>query len=427
MASHTVNPVAPKPVAPKFAAPKFAAPRPAANKFPTVRLRPQRPDRLRHPWVYDNEIATGPPEGFENGGVVRIVDARGKMLGAGYFNARSKIAVRYLTRRGDISVDAAFWRSRIVQAYEFRQAHYREGDALPVAYRLVHGESDSLPGLIVDVYGPFLVVQFLALGLEPWREVILSALQDTLTPTGIYERSDSAVRRLEGLEERVGVLAGEAPPDELLLEDEGMTILADLKTGAKTGLFLDQRQNQKAAARQARGRGVLNCFAYTGLFGLRAALAGAKSVTDVEISPEFTALGRRQWERSEVAATHSSVTENVFDYLRSLEAASYRTDMVVLDPPAFTKNRASRDGAIRGYNEINRVALRLLRPGGVLVTCSCSHHLSAPEFREIVEGAARDAGRVLKLIESRGQPADHPVLLDAPESEYLKCLILAAE
>ena len=349
------------------------------------------------------------------------------MLGAGYFNARSKIAVRYLTRRGDISVDAAFWRSRIVQAYEFRQAHYREGDALPVAYRLVHGESDSLPGLIVDVYGPFLVVQFLALGLEPWREVILSALQDTLTPTGIYERSDSAVRRLEGLEERVGVLAGEAPPDELLLEDEGMTILADLKTGAKTGLFLDQRQNQKAAARQARGRDVLNCFAYTGLFGLRAALAGAKSVTDVEISPEFTALGRRQWERSEVAATHSSVTENVFDYLRSLEAASYRTDMVVLDPPAFTKNRASRDGAIRGYNEINRVALRLLRPGGVLVTCSCSHHLSAPEFREIVEGAARDAGRVLKLIESRGQPADHPVLLDAPESEYLKCLILAAE
>jgi 23S rRNA (cytosine1962-C5)-methyltransferase len=398
-----------------------------AIKLPTIKLRPQRPDRLRHPWVYDNEIATGPPEGFENGGVVRVVDARGKTLGAGYLNGRSKIAVRYLTRRGDVPVDAAFWRSRIARAHEFRQAHYTEGDTLPVAYRLVHGEADSLPGLIVDVYGPFAVVQFLALGLEPWREAIIAALQDLLGPTGIYERSDSAVRRLEGLEERVGVLAGEPPPDELTLDDEGMTILADLKTGAKTGLFLDQRQNQKAAANQARGRDVLNCFAYTGLFGLRAAQAGAKSVTDVEISPEFTALGRRQWEGSGVAIPHSGVTENVFDYLRSLEAGSYRTDMIVLDPPAFTKNRGSRDGAIRGYNEINRVALRLLRPGGVLVTCSCSHHLSALEFREIVEGAARDAGRTLKLIEQRGQPADHPVLLDAPESEYLKCLILAAE
>ena len=411
----------------KLPAPKSPTTKPPAMKLPTIKLRPQRPDRLRHPWVYDNEIATGPPEGFENGGVVRVVDARGKTLGAGYLNARSKIAVRYLTRRGDVPVDAAFWRSRIVHAHEFRQAHCLEGGALPVAYRLVHGESDSLPGLIVDIYGPFVVVQFLALGLEPWREAIVSALQDLLAPAGIYERSDSAVRRLEGLEERVGVLAGEPPPDELALDDGGMTILADLKTGAKTGLFLDQRQNQQAAANQARGRDVLNCFAYTGLFGLRAALAGAKSVTDVEISPEFTALGRRQWERSEVAIPHSGVTENVFDYLRSLETQSYRTDMVVLDPPAFTKNRSSRDGAIRGYNEINRVALRLLRPGGVLVTCSCSHHLSAPEFREIVEGAARDAGRTLKLIEGRGQPADHPVLLDAPESEYLKCLILAAE
>ena len=353
-----------------------------APRFPTIKLKPQRPERLRHPWVYDNEIATGPPDGFENGGVVRVVDARGKMVGAGYLNARSKIAVRYLTRRNDVPV---------------------------------------------DVYGSFLVVQFLALGLEPWREAIVGALQDVLAPTGIYERSDSAVRRLEGLEERVGVLAGEPPPDELALDDEGMTVLANLKTGAKTGLFLDQRLNQKAAARQASGRDVLNCFAYTGLFALRAALAGAKSVTDVEISPEFVALSGRQWERSGMTIPRTNVTENVFDHLRALEASSYRTDMIVLDPPAFTKNRASRDGAIRGYNEINRVALRLLRPGGVLVTCSCSHHLSAPEFRETVEGAARDAGRVLKLIEQRGQPADHPVLLDAPESEYLKCLILAAE
>ena len=395
--------------------------------LPTVKLKPQRPDRLRHPWVYDNEIATGPPAGFDNGGIVRVVDARGKTLGSGYLNHKSKIAVRYLSRQWEETINAGFWQARLAQASQYRAAHYTEGGVLPVAYRLVHGEADGLPGLIVDVYGAFLVVQFLALGLEPWRDSIIEALQAQHTPAGIYERSDSAVRKLEGLEERVGVLAGEPPPDNLRLEDDGLLSLADLKTGAKTGLFLDQRQNQKAAARQAAGRDVLNCFSYTGLFGLRAAQAGAKSVTEVEISPEFNALNQRQWAQSGLAVPHEVITENVFDYLRALEAKNYRTDMIVLDPPAFTKNRGSRDGAMRGYNEINRVALRLLKPGGVLVTCSCSHHLSVPEFREIVQTAARDAGRTLKLIEGRSQPADHPVLLDAPESEYLKCLILAVE
>lgn len=397
-------------------------------KIPTVKLKPQRPERFRHPWVYDNEIATGPPVGFENGGVVRVQDARGKTLGLGYLNTYSKIIVRYLTRRGDVAIDHAFWRERLMQAYRYRQSHYGgEGGILPCAYRLVHGESDGLPGLVVDVYGEWAVMQFLALGLEPWRETLVHSLMELLPLRGVYERSDSTVRRLEGLEECVGVLAGEEPPEALAWEEGGTTVLANLKTGAKTGLFLDQNLNQKAAARQAKGLDVLNCFSYTGLFGLRAACAGAKSVTDVEISPDFNALNRLQWERNSPGIPHSTVTENVFDYLRALDVKNYRTDMVVLDPPAFTKNRGSRDGAIRGYNEINRGALRLLRPGGVLVTCSCSHHLSAAEFREIVQGAARDAGRSLKLIEQRGQPADHPVLLDAPESEYLKCLILTVE
>ena len=392
--------------------------------LPIVKLKPQRPERLRHPWVYDNEIAAGPAGDFENGGVVRVLDSRGKTLGAGYLNHKSKIAVRFLSRHRDEAVNAGFWQTRLAQAHKYRQAHY---GPLPEAFRVVHGEADGLPGLIVDKYGPFLVVQFLALGLEPWREIIVAALAEQFSPAGIYERSDSAVRKLEGLEERVGVLFGEAPPDDLTLTDDGATTLVNLKTGAKTGLFLDQMQNQKAAARQAQGRDVLNCFSYTGLFGLRAALAGAKSIVDVEISPEFNALNGRQWAQSGFTIPHEIVTENVFDYLRALEAKSYRTDMIVLDPPAFTKNRGSREGAMRGYNEINRVALRLLRPGGVLVTCSCSHHLSAPEFREIVQTSARDAGRTLKLIEGRGQPVDHPVLLDAPESEYLKCLILAVE
>ena len=201
--------------------------------------------------------------------------------------------MRYLTRRGDVTVDSAFWRGRIRRAWEFRKSHYADlTGALPPAYRLVHGESDGLPGLVVDVYGAFIAVQFLALGLEPWREAIVAALQETLSPTGIYERSDSAVRRLEGLAEQSGVLAGEAPPDALEIEDDGAVLLADLKTGAKTGLFLDQIRNQKAAARHARGRDVLDCFSYTGLFGLRAAKAGAKSVTDVEISRTSTPSAR---------------------------------------------------------------------------------------------------------------------------------------
>ena len=395
--------------------------------FPLVKLKPQRPDRLRHPWIYDNEIGSGPPKDWPNGGLVQVADSRGRPLGTGFLNSRSKIAVRYLTRRFDEALDDNFWRMRLVRALRYRQAHFSEGGALPTAYRLVHGEADGLPGLIVDVYGEFAVMQFLALGLEPWRDVLVKSVHELLGLRGIYERSDSAVRRLEGLEEQVGVLAGDEPPGEIELEDGGVTMLADLKGGAKTGLFLDQRQNQKAAARQASGRDVLNCFSYTGLFGLRAARAGAKSVTDVEISGDFNAVNRRQWERNGLTIPHSTVTENVFDYLRALESKNYKTDMVILDPPAFTKNRSSREGAIRGYNEINRVGLRLLRPGGVLVTCSCSHHLSPEEFREIVQGAARDAGRTLTLIERRGQPADHPVLLEAPESEYLKCLILAAE
>ncbi len=399
--------------------------------YPTVTLKAQTPDRQAHPWVYDNEIVARPaPKDFTDGGLVQVKDAKGHALGVGYANFRSKIAVRYLTRRYDEAVNADFWRRRIQRALDYRRAHLGMAGELPVAFRLAHGEADGLPGLVIDVYGhgmpsAYAVVQFLALGLEPWREAILSALTDALPLAGIYERSDSHVRRLEGLEEQTGVLWGEPPPDVLELEDEGAVLLVDLKTGAKTGLFLDQRENQIAAARQARGREVLNCFSYTGLFGLRAALAGAVRVTDVEISQPFNALSDRQWERNGLTVPHETVTENVFDHLRFLDGEKYRTDMVVLDPPAFTKNRASREGAARGYHEINRVAMRLLRPDGVLVTCSCSHHLDASEFRDIVHAAARDAGRSLRVIAQRGQPADHPVLLNAPESEYLKCLILA--
>lgn len=397
--------------------------------LPTIKLKPQRPERLTHPWIYDNEIADAPDpaSGFVDGYVVKIVDARGKALGVGYLNTKSKIAVRYLSRDPGTSINARFWRDRLAAAADYRRQRYSGQGGLPAAYRLSHGEADGLPGLVVDVYAGFAVAQFLARGLEPWREAIVQGIVDAAGVRGVYERSDSAVRKLEGLDEQAGPIFGDEPPELIEYADDGVNVIVDVRNGGKTGLFLDQRDNQRAAALEAAGRDVLNCFSYTGLFSLRAASKGARSVVDVESSGTFNALSERQWERNGIDIPHAVVADNVFDYLRAHERAGDKHDMIVLDPPAFTKNRASREGAARGYNEINRMAFRMLTAGGVLVTCSCSHHLTAEEFRGIVEGAAHDAGRSVRLIAQRGQPPDHPVLLEAPESEYLKCLILAVD
>jgi 23S rRNA (cytosine1962-C5)-methyltransferase len=394
--------------------------------LPTIKLKPQRAERHQHPWVFDNEIVSGPGEDFVDGSLVRVLNSKGRALGVGFLNRNSRIAFRYLTRATEETIDAKFWAQLVVKAYQYRQQRYKSAGGLPVFYRLIHGESDGMPGLVADVYGKYIVVQILALGLEPWRKALIEAIVETIPGIdGIYERSDSSVRLLEGLEPSAGVLWGSEPPDELEFQDGGVTVLVDVKSGAKTGLFLDQRENQAAAAKEASDKEVLNCFSYTGLFGLRAASAGAKSVIEVESSAEFNAINIRQWQRNGFDLPHKVETANVFDYLRELARQDFRTDLVILDPPAFAKSRATLDAAVRGYNEINRMALKLLRPGGVLVTCSCSHHLRPDEFRAIVQMAALDARREVKLIEQRGQPPDHPVLMSAPESEYLKCLILA--
>ena len=393
---------------------------------PVINLKPQKPDRLRHPWVYDNEIATLPAKGaFENGDIVQTRDSQGCVQGVGFLNMNSRIAFRYLTRNPSVSIDEIFWQNRVKAAMEYRKARYAAKNTLPAAFRLIHGESDGMPGLTADVYGKFVVVQFLALGLERWRQTILETIAEVVNADGVYERSDSPVRELEGMQQTAGRIWGATPPAVVELNDDGAIILADIINGAKTGLFLDQIENQKAAAREARGREVLNCFSYTGLFGLRCAIGGAKKVTDVEISAVFNQLNKEQWERNNLETQHEVVTENVFDYLRELDRNGYKTDMVILDPPAFTKKRSSREGAIRGYNEINRMAMRLLNPNGILVTCSCSHHLSLDEFLDIIYGASIDARREVKLVEQRFQPPDHPISLDAPESGYLKYLTLA--
>jgi 23S rRNA (cytosine1962-C5)-methyltransferase len=401
--------------------------------LPQITLKPLRPERYGHPWIFAGEVARGPEPAAVDGGWVQIVDHNGKTAGVGYINTRSKIVVRRVAGvedalKGDqAEPNSKWWTERIATAHAYRVARGLTGRGF---YRLVHAEADGLPGLIVDVYGEFVCVQILTLGMERRKAEIVRALQKVLSPTGIYERSDVAARGLDGLPEQVGVLAGETPPSVLTLEDDGAQILVDIKDGGKTGLFLDQIDNQKAAAREAKGREVLNVFSYTGLFGLRAAFAGAVSVEDVESSAAFQRLAQEQWTVNQSRTKrcrYSQTVGNAFDDLRHRDDAGYRADMIVLDPPAFTKSRASADSALRGYNEINRRALRLLRPGGVLVTCSCSHHLSADEFAAVVLKSARDAHRDVRVIERRGQPPDHPVLLRVPETDYLKVLILAID
>jgi 23S rRNA (cytosine1962-C5)-methyltransferase len=392
--------------------------------YPIVRIKPRRPERYGHPWIYDTEVAFV-DENVQDGDIVSVLDHNAKSLGIGYFNSASKLRARLLNAPDSQKIDKLFWGQRFTAAAKYRQNLHVP---LPPMHRLIHGEADDLPGLVVDRYGDWLIVQILTLGMDKHRDDILDALWESLSPRGIYERSDSPARRLEGLQSASGLVRGESAPNPLVIEDAGAKVLIDLEEGAKTGLFLDQRENQIAAARYATGRSVLNCFSYTGLFGLRAALNGAKSVIDVEISAAFNRVNSQQWaQNGPLKCRHELVTENAFDYLHEEEQSRSQFGLVILDPPAFTKSRAQRQGAFRGYNDINRRAVKLLEPGGVLVSCSCSHHIDSVEFRDIIKQAAKDAGRSLRLIEQRGQPVDHPVKLNVPESEYLKCLIFEAQ
>lgn len=387
--------------------------------YPRVRLNPQRPERRDHPWVFAGEIADI-ARGSEDGDVVEVFDARGRFLGMAFLNTQSKITLRYLSSHEE-RIDGQWWYDRIAAAIDRRAALPRidRTDAL----RLVSGEADGLPGLIVDRYADVLAVQMLALGLEPWREVLIDALLDLARPNTIWERSDVSVRELEGLERRSGLLAGEEPPPLTEVREGPARLLVDVRHGQKTGMFLDQRRNRGAVATYAQDKRVLNCFAYSGAFGVHAALAGAREVINTDISADACALAERNMALNGTAKLHHAVEANCFDLLREWSDRSEQLDMVILDPPAFTKSRSTVDAAIRGYKEINLRALRLLRPGGTLVTCSCSQHVDDATFKAMLRDAATDARRDLLLLEQRGQGPDHPVLLRAPETQYLICII----
>lgn len=384
-----------------------------------VRLLPGRPreERRQHPWIYRSEIAeiTGNPA---PGDVVDVVDARGRFIGRGYWNPRSQIAIRILTRDLGVKIDEAFFRERLQAALAYRRTVVEDTNA----YRLVNAEADFLPGLVVDRYGDYLVVQTLTLGVERFKPLIVSLLAEMISPSGIYERNDVSVRELEGLPPTKGILYGTCPA-EVPFTEYGLSFWADIVNGQKTGFFLDQRENRRAVARYARGARVLDCFCYAGGFTVHAATAGAAEVVAVDISGAALGFAARHAAANGVADRCRFVEANAFDYLRSLVTAGKRFDLVVLDPPSFTKTKDAVPGALRGYKEINLRALKLLSAGGYLVSCSCSYHVTEDLFLAAIAAAARDARRELRLVELRRQAKDHPMLLAAPETYYLKCAV----
>ena len=378
----------------------------------TITHRGEERVRSGHPWIYKSDVAKTEASG---GDTVRVIGTRGRDVGSALYSDRSEIALRFLTR-GVEPADLTLWRSRLSQAIRFREAL----DIDATAYRLVHGEADLLPSLIVDRYGDYLVMQALSQGVDRLVPELTQLLVDLVHPAGILARNDPRVRLLEGLEQRVDVLHGTVP-DQLEVREGQVTYLVDPYRGQKTGLFLDQRENRFAAARYARGR-LLDAFSYNGGFALALA-PRCDEVLAIDISDDAVERIRLNAQRNGLAHVHARAM-NVFDELRELERRGERFDMIVLDPPAFAKNKASVRKALSGYKEINLRALKLLAPGGFLVTCSCSYNVSEGEFADVLASAAVDAHADVAVVEKRMQGRDHPVLMTVPETYYLKCFIL---
>lgn len=381
---------------------------------PRAVVTPRGEDRIAggHLWVYRSDVADVQASGGE---VVAVVGARRRLIGRALYSDRSQIALRLLVH-GDRPVDAAFWRARLEAAIRFR-----EGLGIDAtAYRLVHGEGDLLPSLIVDRYGEHLVVQSLSQGIERALPEITAALVEHLAPAGILARNDVKVRALEGLGQEVALLHGAVPP-AIPVREGPIEYEVDPWTGQKTGLFLDQRENRAAGASYARGR-LFDGFSYNGGFAMRLA-ASCDQVVAADISADAVARIEANVRRNGLTNVRA-IEANVFDELRRLERERERFDTIVLDPPAFAKNKASIERALAGYREINLRALRILSPGGCLITCSCSYHVDEAAFAQVIYESAIDAGVHVGVVEKRMQGRDHPVLLGVPETYYLKCLIV---
>jgi 23S rRNA (cytosine1962-C5)-methyltransferase len=380
-----------------------------------------KPALNKHPWVFSGAVAgiVGQPA---DGDLVEVRDAGGNLLGHGLLNRRSQIIVRLLSWERDRAPGVDLWRGRLERALAGRAA--LAADPATNAYRLVHAEADGLPGLIVDRYGDYLAVQFLVLGAARRQEELADLWMELVAPRGIWERSDAAVRDKEGLPPAVGLLRGATPPGRLEVLENGHRFLVDLTGGQKTGFYLDQRFNRQRASVYCAGQNVLDAFCYSGGFAVYAAAAGASRLTLLDSSADALALAAENLRlNGRDVRDDEFLPADAFQQLRRFRAEGRTFDVVILDPPKFAPAPADVPRAARGYKDVNLLAMQLLRPGGTLVTFSCSGVVSADLFQKIVFGAAVDAGRDVQILERLSQGSDHPVLLTFPESEYLKGLI----
>lgn len=377
--------------------------------------------RRGHPWVFSGAVAEirGAPG---SGDTVEIVSAGGEWLGRGAYSPLSQIRIRVWTRDPAEKIEAQFFRTRLARALALPGPRKDPGPS--AACRLVNAESDGLPGLIVDRYGGWLVCQFLSAGAELWRNAVVEELNRLLSPAGIYERSDVKIREREGLPPRAGPLAGAEPPEFLEIREGECRFLVDVRNGHKTGFYLDQRDNRAALAEYAPRAEMLNCYSYTGGFAAAALRGGAASAANVDSSEPALELCRRNLELNGFGAERSeTIRGSVPDVLRSFRDSRRQFDLIVLDPPKFAESRAQVPKAARAYKDINLLAFKLLRPGGILFTFSCSGHIDRSLFRMIVAGAALDAGRPARILRRLGPASDHPEALEFPESDYLKGLV----
>ncbi len=372
-------------------------------------------------WIFDNEIASVMGE-FENGDVVLVRDFDGYPMGRGFINRDSKIRIRMMTRNKDQEVDEAFLEMRVRNAWEYRKKTVDTSSC-----RVIFGEADFLPGLVVDKFSDVLVVQSLALGIDRMKETIVSLLkkvllEDGIAVRGVYERSDAKVREQEGMERTKGFL-GEPFDTEVEIIENGVHYLVDVKDGQKTGFFLDQKYNRFAVQRLCRDAKVLDCFTHTGSFALNAGIAGAREVTGVDASELGVEQARKNAELNYLEDRVKFICRDVFELLPELEAKGEKYDVIILDPPAFTKSRNSVKNAVKGYREINLRAMKLVKDGGYLATCSCSHFMTYELFTKTLHQAAQNVHRRLRQVEYRTQAPDHPILWAAEESYYLKFYI----
>ena len=388
-----------------------------------VILKPKRDKSLlrHHPWVFSGAMAKtrGKPEPGET---VDVVSPGGSWLGRGAYSPRSQIGVRIWTFNEGESVDETFFHNRLERALAIRHGLVRRQQL--TGYRVVNAESDGLPGVIIDRYGDYLVCQFLTVGAEAWKDVIVAQIQNLMPVEGLFERSDSPVRDKEGLARRAGNLAGKAPPETIAFQEGPHRFWVDVRRGHKTGFYLDQRENRFEMNGLAEGAEVLNCFSFSGGFGVAALKAGARHVTNVDMSAAALELSQRNLVLNNLEPERvEHVEADVFKKLRYYRDAARRFDLIVLDPPKFADSRAQLKRASRGYKDINLLAIKLLRAGGYLFTFSCSGLMEPELFQKIVADAALDAGRETQIIKRLHQAADHPTALNFPEGHYLKGLL----